>query len=264
MSIKLNVKYEWYSENKIVFHILNHFKKNNRKVKKCLKIALKDISNTLRIYEWDIIIEIRQWGYIDGITQYLTDIRIKSKIDNINGYLNFTDMQELLSKKEGWRARILNRFYYVHHDNSFYKNLVSDTHTILLMLNNFQENSAKVIDFPPIGNKEITHFKNKHEGFLRYIHDNNIYTFDIYNNTCSLQLFYVCDKIYWSCSYTLPDQNVHDDVGFTNVREIKEQDRNTFVLSMIEAELININQDIEEVLACDIKDIFAMSKLIGY
>jgi hypothetical protein len=102
------------------------------------------------------------------------------------------------------------------------------------------------------------------------IHNNNLYTFDIDESTCTLQLFYVCDKIYWGCSYSLRDKNCDKNTAFgqntefTNIRDIKENDRDTFLRSLIEAGIININQDIEEVLACDIKDIFAMSKLINY
>lgn len=102
-----------------------------------------------------------------------------------------------------------------------------------------------------------------HEGFLKYIHNNNFYIFEPENNECCLQLFYVCDKIYWGCSYSLPNKTF-EEMESTNVREIKEHDIKTFLRSMIEASVININQDIDEVLTWDIKDIFAMPKLIGY
>lgn len=263
-NIKLNVKYQWCSRSEPVLEILNSFKKNNRKIKKLLKISLENISKTLNIHNWNIIIVIRQLRIKNGFMQYNARIEVKSKRNNIAGTLEFCDIKELLSKKEGFRAVLLNNFHYIHEDNSFYNNLVSKNHTVFLMLANFQENSAKVIDFLPIENKDITEFKNKHENFLMDIHANNLYTFDVEENTCTLQLFYVCDKIYWGCSYRLHDKNGFQNRGYTNVREIKENDRNVFLRSLIEAGIININQDIEEVLTWDIEDIFAMSKLIGY
>jgi len=261
--IKLNVKYLWFSRSDPVLEILNHFKRNNRKIKKCLKIAIKDISNTLNIYDWNIIIEIRKRGMINECMKYRIRIELKSKINNVYGTLEFADIEEILCKNEGFRAGLLNNFHYTHKENSFYNELVSKKHTILLMLNNFPNHHGNVIDFPIIENKEISYFKDKHEGFLTYIHDNNLYNFEPENNECCLQLFYVCNKIYWGCSYSLPNKTF-EEMEFTNVREIKEHDIRTFLRSMIEASVININQDIEEVLTWDIKDIFAMSKLIGY
>ena len=268
--IKLNVKYQWYSRNEPVLEVLNSFKRNNRKIKKCLKIALKDISNTLDIHDWNIIIVIRQRLIKNVFIRYYIRIEVESKINNVSGYLEFCNIKELLSKNEGFRAGLLKNFHYIHKNNSFYNDLVSKKHTVFLMLNNFQENSENVIDFLPIENKDITDFKNKHEFFLMDIHKNNFYTFDVEESTCTLQLFYVCDKIYWGCSYTLYDKNGKEKIEFgqntefTNIRNIKDNDRNTFLRSLIEAGIININQDIEEVLAWDIKDIFAMSKLIDY
>lgn len=268
--IKLNVKYQWYSRSEPVLKVLNSFKRNNRKIKKCLKIALKDISNTLDIHDWNIIVVIRQRLIENDFIKYYIRIEVESKINNVSGYLEFCNIKELLSKNEGFRAGLLKKFHYIHKNNSFHNDLVSKKHTVFLMLNNFQENSENVIDFLPIENKDITDFKNKHENFLMDIHKNNFYTFDVEESTCTLQLFYVCDKIYWGCSYTLYDKNGKEKIEFgqntefTNIRNIKEKDRNTFLRSLIEAGIININQDIEEVLAWDIKDIFAMSKLIDY
>jgi len=259
MKIKLNVKYEWYSENEIVLHILNNFKRNNRKIKKFLKISIKDISKTLNVYDWNIIINIRK-TYTGTSMKYYCNIKLQSKINNINGDLMFADIKEILSN-----TGYLKYFQYIPKDNSFFNKLVDDKHTVFLILSNYQENNGKVIDFQPIENEEITDFKNKHEGFLKYIHNNNIYTFIAYKKDCRLQSFYVSDKIYWRCSYCFPYvQDAQSMMGHTNFREIKEHDTKTFLRSMIEASVININQDIEEVLTWDIKDIFAMSKLIGY
>lgn len=55
--IKLNVKYEWRSREKPLFPIVSHFKRNNRKIKKGLKTALIDISNTLNS-KWVVETEV--------------------------------------------------------------------------------------------------------------------------------------------------------------------------------------------------------------
>lgn len=99
MTIKLNIKYEWRSREKPLFPIVSHFKRNNRKIKKGLKTALIDISNTLNIHDWNITMEIRDNGIKDEIIQYYIAIELQSKTGNINGSLHFVDMQELLSKK---------------------------------------------------------------------------------------------------------------------------------------------------------------------
>ena len=261
MTIKLNIKYEWCSREKPLFPIVSHFKRNNRKIKKGLKTALIDISNTLNIHDWNITMKIRDNGIKDDIIQYYIAIELQSKTGNINGSLRFVDMQELLSKK--FNDVLLNRFYYIHHENTFYHELFSKKYTFLLVLTDFPKlNQDDVIYFTPIDNKGITTFKNEHEDFIRYIHE-NLYTFDLVNTpSLGSQLFFICDQIYWNSSYSFPYEK--DEVRFSNPKNIKDNDRNTFLRSLIEAGIININQDIEEVLAWDIKDIFAMSKLIDY
>jgi hypothetical protein len=260
--IKLNVKMEWFYTQEPELHILKYFK--NRKIKKNLKIALKDISKTLNIYDWNVIINIRSM-YEDEPMEYSIRIELKSKINNISGSIKFANISKLLSKEEKTPIRFLKDFHYIHKNNIFFNTLVSNKETIFLTLYNIREYRESFVYYPPIDNKEITQFKNKHEDFLKHL--NNDHNFDLVESKeCASQVFYVCDKIYWSTSYVLPSGNYERDCnnGFSNIRNITENDTKTLLCAMIEGEIINITQDVEEVLLCDIKDILAMSELIGY
>lgn len=249
--MKLNIKYEWYIHQRPIISVLNEFKKNNRKIKRFLKMQLSTISKTLNNSDWDVVFHFT--GHYPKNVTFSIDVKAQNK--KIQGDLKLINDKENSFKIFIDYSSSLNLFLESlrnkHNSGYFY-----------LVINDFPLNAEENLTFDIVEEDKITRFKNKHEGFLKNIHNNEYFIFDDYYFV--LQLFFVNDEIYWRSSYLLNPGT--SNFYITKVRNIKQNSEKDFIMSMIEAKFINVIDDIniEEVLSWSVKDIFAMSRLLGY
>lgn len=250
--MKLNIKYKWSIHQEPIISVLNEFKKNNRKIKRFLKLKLSTISKTLNNSEWDIIFLFRK--KYRGEVNFWIEIKAQNKkiVGNLELINDKQNSSEICSYFNANLTLFLEVLKNKQNSKSFY-----------FLINDFPLNAEDSLTFGIIEEDKITKFKNKHEGFLKNIHDNEYFIFDDYY--FGLQLFFISDEIYWRSTYSSKPQDLSDGC-FTKVRNIKENSEKDFIMSMIEAKFINVidDIDIEEVLSWSVKDIFAMSKLLGY
>lgn len=262
-NIKINLTYKFYSKRNNSSTILRNIKRYHRQIKKNLKISLKDISNTLDIYDWLIEFKIDNFMGDNDFekNEHLIRIKTSSKINNIKGYTYFIYPEALFSTNNTRRQKFNEHITYKNNKINFNSSFFDKNISCFLVLDNFTRGES-LYDFESIDNKKITYFQNKHKEFLSSLHNQKLLEFSDDEMSCGLQNFYISKDIYWKAFY--PSETNPDIPKTTHVRNIKDCDESTFIRSLIEVDIIHINQDIEEVLTWDIKDIFAMSKLIGY
>jgi hypothetical protein len=258
--MKINMKYRYRETDKIEPYIIRYYERNKRLLKKHLKLVLTNISNTLKIYDWDITISVID----NGAYYYSIDIELKDKNSNLSGVLMYCEKSDF-NKHSKKTQHILKGFRHDIIINSLdiKPNFKNENNIFMLVIRDFSK-EENLLEFSAIEHPLIQDFKNKYEVLYNYLIKENIYVFSPDNVFCGLKNFYISDDIYWNSAYTFNSNNSVAKFDFSNVRKIHLNDEKTFILSMIEAHVININQDIEEVLTWDINDIFAMSKLIGY
>jgi len=237
---------------------------NKRQLKKNIKNALEQISASLNIREWNVDF------IIDETYNVAISIIVESKDKSVLGKLLFGEDKE--------------QFEDITFDQNKYK-----------ILNNvFTEKRLKpylvvnilnpLFDSFIIGHPEKKQAENKINNAL-FDHQEKIKKFFVdfenkgyfslkENNIDGIeQKFYISDEILWRaelntirtalCSKTLRVK-VFLRQGDSNIYNISDFSEKTFIRSLIDLKLININADIEEVMTWDIQDIFEMSKLIGY
>lgn len=258
MEITIDLKYQCY-KGKGSSRNLRNVRKYNRIIKKNIKIALFDISNTLNNYNWGVVIII--FNYIDD-EDFKCPVKIElfSKNNNLKGSVCFINEQILLSTNQ-MPSSLSEQIFYRKGRLNFNKDFFNKNVSSFFVISAFPKSYHKILEFQNIENAKIKEFKNKYEGFLNYINSEKLYEFKQDSSYCTFQLFYIGEQIHWCSNYF---HYYYENPIQTMTRNISECHENDFIRTLIEAKVININQDIEEVLEWDIKDIFEMSKLIGY
>lgn len=258
--MKINMKYRYRETDQIELYIIRYYERNKRLLKKRLKLVLTNISATLNINEWDITINVID----NGAYYYSIDIELKDKNSNLSGALMYCEKTEFNQYTKNTQY-ILKSFRHDVIINSLdiKSNFKNENNIFMLVIRDFSK-EENLLEFSTIEHPLIQDFKKKYESFYNYLIKENIYDFSPNNVFCGLKNFYISDDIYWNSAYTFNSNHSIARFDFSNIRKINLNEEKVFILSMIEAKVIHINQDIEEVLTWDIKDIFAMSKLIGY
>lgn len=237
---------------------------NKRQLKKNIKNALEQISTSLNIREWNVDF------IIDETHNVAINIIVESKDKSVLGKLLFGEDKE--------------QFEDIAFDQNKYKilnNVFTEKRLKPYLVVNI---SNPLFDSFIIGHPEKEQAENKINNVL-FVHQEKIKKLFVdfenkgyfslkENNIDGIeQKFYISDEILWRaelntirtalCSKTLRVK-VFLRQGTSNIYNISDFSEKTFIRSLIDLKLININADIEEVMTWDIQDIFEMSKLIGY
>jgi hypothetical protein len=250
--MKIKIIYKYYKESDKIRRILL---KKKRKLKKDITKALLEPSKTLGINEWEVFVLVRNSK--PGL--FWLEIISNSKDKKINGYLTFIDKKNLDINK--FSIDDINHLLYSEDDKKFINDPFNNS-TIFLVVNSYNTK-----DFKSLKNNKINSFIDYINAFNDYIKKENLYN----PSPCKKialksRVFYISKNIYWTDYYS-HNTNTNFSIAeskYSNIHTIEYYDEKTIVRSMIEARIISINQDIDDVLTWDIKDIFAMSKLIGY
>lgn len=237
---------------------------NKRQLKKNIKNALEQISASLNIKEWNVDFIINE-TYNVAIS-----IIVESKDKSVLGKLLFGE------DKEKFEDITFDQNKYKILNNVFTEKRLKP-YLVVNILNPLFD--SFIIGYPEKEQAEnkinnvLFHHQEKIKKFFVDFENKGYFSLKENNIDGIEQKFYISDEILWRaelntirtalCSKTLRVK-VFLRQGTSNIYNISDFSEKTFIRSLIDLKLININTDIEEVMTWDIQDIFEMSKLIGY